>query len=476
MIFSQADFIPVVPEMFILGMTCIILLVGLYLPKRHITYGLTQLTLVGAAYLSYRLYSDITVFTFNKMFMLDQVASLCKLLVYVMSSFAFLYACIYNQQRDIAENEYQVLGLFSVLGMLVMISAHHFLTLFLGIELLSLPLYAMSAMWRTSGTASEAAMKYFVMGALSSGMLLYGLSMLYGATGSLHFNPITADVMVQHKLMLSVGLVFVMAGLAFKLGAAPFHLWAPDVYEGAPTSTVLFLSAAPKIAVFAIIYHLLISIFSSLHLQWQQILIVVAILSMSLGNIVAIAQSNLKRMLAYSAIAHMGYMLLGTIAGTAQGYSASLFYITVYALMSMGALGVLILLSKQGFEVENFEDLRGLNTRNPGLAFIMLIMMFSMAGIPPTVGFFAKLGVLQALINQDIIWLAALALVFSIIGAYYYLRVIKMMYFDEPVNNQQIVISNDLHLAISLNGLLILGLGVFPSSLIEVCQRAFVSV
>lgn len=474
MSFTLTHLIPVMPELFILGMTCVILLLGLYLPKQRLTYWLSQLTLLVATILSIQLFSAPTILAFNEMFILDKAATLCKIFIYIMSAFAFLYARQYNHERVIAENEYYILGLFAVLGMMIMVSANNLLIIFLGIELLSLSLYAMAAMWRTSGQASEAAMKYFVMGALASGMLLYGLSMLYGATGSLAITQIAQNTInYQHNLIFAFGLVFITAGLAFKLGAAPFHLWAPDVYQGAPTSTVLFLSAAPKIAVFAIIFRILANALPNLYVEWQQLMIAVAVLSMALGNIIAIAQSSLKRMLAYSAIAHMGYMSLGIIAGTADGYSAALFYIASYALMSLGALGILILLSKQHIEIEHFNDLRGLNERNPWIAFMMLIIMFSMAGIPISVGFFAKLGVLQALVSQHIIWLAALALVFSIIGAYYYLRVVKMMYFDAAENSQAFVVSKDLQLTLTINGLLVLGLGMFPGGLIEICRSAF---
>lgn len=468
------NLVPVIPELFLLSMACIILLAGLYFPKLKLSYGLTQLTLIVSAVLSFSLFAKPSVVAFHGMFILDKMAGFGKIVIDLMAAFAFIYARRYNQERDIPEHEYYVLGLFAVLGMMVMVSAYNFLTLFLGIELLSLPLYAMAAMQRSSGTAAEAAMKYFVMGSLASGMLLYGLSMLYGATGSLALNQVASHVLAgSSNQIFAFGVVFVIAGLAFKLGAAPFHLWAPDVYQGAPTSTVLFLSAAPKVAVFAVTFRLLATALPNLFHDWQQLLIIVAVLSMALGNIIAIVQSSLKRMLAYSAIAHMGYMSLGLIAGTIEGYGAALFYITSYAIMSMGALGTLILLSKQGLEIEQFDDLRGLNARNPWLAFMMLIIMFSMAGIPPTVGFFAKLGVLEALIRQNIIWLAALALVFAIIGAYYYLRVIKMMYFDEPEQTAAVTIDNNLRWTLSLNGLLVLGLGIFPSALIEICRGVF---
>ncbi|CAM4408730.1 MAG: NADH-quinone oxidoreductase subunit N [Legionellaceae bacterium] len=472
MLFSQNHFIPVIPELFLLGMVCIILIQGLFFKKT--AYFLSQLTLLLLACLTIKLSYLPTTYAFNHMFVLDKVASLSKLFIYLMTSFAFWLARRYNDERKIAENEYIVLGLFSVLGMMIMVSASNFLSLFLGIELLSLPLYAMVAMHRTSAIASEAAMKYFIMGSLASGLFLYGLSLLYGATGTLNLQDIIHLTQTTNKLLLSFSLIFIIASLCFKLGVAPFHFWAPDVYEGAPTSTVLFLSAAPKIAVFVITFRILGNAFLHLYNDWQGIIITVAILSMAIGNIIAIAQSNLKRMLAYSSIAHMGYMSLGIIAATPNGFSASFFYVTAYALMSITALGTLILMSQKGKELDHFNDLRGLNIRNPWLAFMMLIVMFSMAGIPVSIGFFAKLGVLQALITQNMIGLAALALIFSIIGAYYYLRVVKIMYFDKPEEKSPIIISKDLQLILSITGLLILGLGIFPNALLELCRYVFI--
>ena len=484
MTFELSQFLPASAEIFLLIMSCIVLLSDVFVEKRHpgICYGLTQLTLIGAALITAWLWLNVArytpVVTLSGMFVLDPLASLTKLLVYVTSSFAFLYARRYNEERQIPSGDYCILGLFAILGMIVTISAHSLLVLFMGLELLSLPIYAMVAMWRSSQDSSEAAMKYFVMGALASGMLLYGMSMLYGATKSLDISIIAHAVSnmasAQHSLILVFGLVFIVAGLAFKFGAAPFHLWAPDVYEGAPTSTVLFLGSAPKIAILVLAARLLIDAMPSLHVQWQQLLMFLAIVSIGLGNIVAIAQNNIKRMLAYSSIAHMGYMSLGLLSGTTIGYGAATFYMMAYMLMSMGAFGGLLLLSRKGFESNQIEDLRGLNTRNPWLAFMMLLILFSMAGIPPSVGFFAKLGVLQALVGIHMTWLAVLAIAFSVIGSYYYIRIVKVMYFDEPVDNTPIVNSADARLAISLNGLIVLGLGIFPGALMDICRQAFI--
>jgi NADH-quinone oxidoreductase subunit N len=463
------------PEICVLAMASLVLITGLFSSGR-LVYVLAQLTVLGAAVFTLLQYAYPSLTAFDHMFIADKLANLSKLFIYLTTFFAFQYARKYIQQRAMPESEYYVLGLFSMLGMMVLVSAGNFLTLFLGVELLSLPLYAMVALWRHSPTGSEAAIKYFVMGALASAMLLYGFSMLYGATHSLNIANVAKAIAVmppQQNLIVLFGLVFVVAGLVFKFGAAPFHLWVPDVYQGAPTCVTLFIGSAPKIAALAMTFRLLVDAMPHLAGQWQQLLLLVAIVSMALGNIVAISQQNLKRMLAYSAIAHMGYMSLGLLAATPNGYAAALFYMLVYAVMSMGAFGTLVLMSKAGFDAELFEDLRGLNARNPWLAFMMLVIMFSMAGIPPAVGFFAKMGVLDALIQVHLVWLAVLALLFAIIGAYYYLRVVKMMYFEEPDEVAPVVASREMWVAISLNGFLVLGLGIFPSTLIQVCRSVF---
>ncbi|HLA75780.1 MAG TPA: NADH-quinone oxidoreductase subunit NuoN, partial [Gammaproteobacteria bacterium] len=367
---------------------------------------------------------------------------------------------------------------FAVLGMMVMVSAHSLLTIYLGLELMSLSLYAMVALQRDSATASEAAMKYFVLGALSSGLLLYGMSMLYGATGSLDISKINEFVSQSGNqtpngnIVLIFGLVFVLIGIVFKLGAAPFHMWIPDVYHGAPTSVTLFVASAPKIAAFAMLMRLLVDGLGDLHGEWQGMVVILAILSMAVGNIIAIAQANLKRMLAYSTISHVGFLLLGILSGTQIGYSAAMFYIIVYSLMGVGGFGMIIFLSRAGFEADKLDDFKGLNVRSPWFAFMMLILMFSMAGVPPTVGFYAKLSVLQAVIEADYVWLAALAVLFSVIGAFYYLRIIKLMYFDEPEDKQPLAAGFDMQVLMSANGLVILALGIFPSALLSLCAMA----
>lgn len=472
---------PAAPEIFLLIMTCVIMLVDLFVKQRHqlLTYVLTQLTLIVTAILVIRLYASPITTIFAGNFVWDPIAGILKIFILGTSLFAFVYARDYINTREIPRGEYYLLGLFSVLGMLVLVSAYSFLTVFLGLELVSLPLYALVALQRNSALSAEAAMKYFVMGALASGMLLYGLSLLYGATHSLAVTDIAKAIAIApiwQQLILISGLIFVIAGIAFKLGAAPFHVWVPDVYQGAPTSVTLFVGSAPKIAAIGMAIRLLVDSMPGLVSYWQEIFIVISILSFAFGNLVAIAQSNLKRMLAYSAIAHIGYTSLGLAAGTPEGYAMAVFYIIIYAIMSLGAFAMLVLLSKAGVEVENINDLRGLNARSPWLAFMMLLIMFSMAGIPPTVGFIAKLGVLEALIAVHMIWLATIALLFAIIGAYYYLNVVKVMYFEEPEHVVPVVSAWDIRIAISINGLLLLGLGLFPSGLIQLCRTAFLVV
>lgn len=475
---TTINLIPLLPEIFVTTMTCIVLLADLFLTKnrQQWVYYLAQLTLVGAAGLTIYYYSVPKTFALHDLFVHDQIASLLKIFIYICSFLAFLYARDYVRVRHMMQGEYYILGLLSVLGMMVLVSANNFIVLYLGLELLSLPLYAMIALKRDSEMGAEAAMKYFVTGAMASGMLLYGLSMLYGATGSLDIMQVANAVSMQvdtNKIILVLGVVFLLAGIAFKFGAAPFHMWAPDVYDGAPTSVTLFLGSAPKIAALGMTVRLLVIALPVLLVEWQQVLIVVAILSITIGNVVAIVQNNIKRLLAYSSIAHMGYMLLGLIAGSNEGYAATTFYMLNYALMAAAAFAVIVMMSRQGFEASDINDYRGLNNRSPWLAFMMLIVMFSMAGIPPTVGFFAKVGVLEALVSSHMVWLAAFAIAMAVIGSYYYLRIVKVMYFDEPVDNTAIVSSPDVRIAISINALALLILGLFPTSLIQICRSAF---
>ncbi len=466
---------PALPEIFVFSMACVILMADVFLSekRRFISCGLALVTLVGAALLTINGFGAGGV-AFHGMFVGDALADTLKLAIYLVVFFVLVYSRDYLNSRDMYKGEYFVLALFAVTGMMIMVSAAHFLTLYLGLELLSLSLYAMVAFQRDSAPATEAAMKYFVLGALASGMLLYGMSMLYGATGSLDISVVHKAItgMSPDNMILIFGLVFVIVGLAFKLGVAPFHMWAPDVYHGAPTSVTVFLGTAPKLAAFAMLMRLLVGGLEGLAPHWQQMLVIMAILSLATGNIIAIAQTNIKRMLAYSTIAHMGFFLLGMLAAGPNGYASAMFYMLIYVVMSLGAFGMVILLSRQGFEADNLDDFKGLNQRSPWLAFLMLLLMFSMAGVPPTVGFYAKLLVLQAVIDAGFLWLAAVAVLFSVIGAFYYLRVVKLMYFDKPTDNAQILGGTDMRALLSVNALALLLITPWIGTLMDLCTRA----
>jgi len=466
---------PAYPELFLLTMACVILIADLFVSdgRRLVTYGLTQATLAGCAILTYFTATGEPVYTFSGMFVDDLMSDVLKMMVYVAVAVMLVYSRGYLQARGLFRGELLVLVLFATLGMMVMISANHLLTLYLGLELLSLSLYALVALQRDSAASTEAAMKYFVLGALASGMLLYGMSMLYGATATLEITRL-AEIIAGGSApgpVLVFGMVFVVAGLCFKLGAAPFHMWVPDVYHGAPTAIALFVSSAPKLAAFAFVMRLLPQALGADQLveHWQQMLAVAAVLSLIIGNVTAIAQTNIKRMLAYSTISHMAFLLLAVLAGDLNGYGAGMFYVAVYVLMNMGAFGVLLLLSRSGFEAENLDDLKGLNQRSPWYAFMMLLLMFSMAGIPPTAGFYAKLVVLQAVLNAGLLWLVVLAVLMSLVGAFYYLRIVKLMYFDEPADRAPVSATADARFVLSLNGLAVLALGLLPQPLLALC-------
>ena len=473
MAFEIPNFTPALPEIFVLTMICIVLVVDLFLTdkNRSITYLLSQATLLGAAILTVVVQSAVPEFTFSGMFVNDSMGTVLKLFIYLSTAVVFIYSRDYLIERDLFKGEFFVLALFAVLGMMIMVSANNLLTIYLGLEVLSLAMYALVALNRDSSVSSEAAMKYFVLGAIASGMLLYGMSMLYGATGSLDHTEIASFVSQgsTDDIVLKFALVFIVIGLAFKLGAVPFHMWVPDVYHGAPTAITLFISTAPKIAAFAMLMRLLVEGLGGLLVHWQDMLIIIAVLSIIAGNVIAIAQTNLKRMLAYSTISHVGFLMLGIIAGTSEGYSAGMFYVIVYALMSLAAFGMIILLSRNGFEADTLDDFKGLNQRSPWFAFMMLITLFSMAGVPPTVGFYAKLAVLSAVVEIGLVWLAVVAVVFSVIGAFYYLRVIKFMYFDKAVDSAPIASAYDMRAVMSANGIIILLLGIYPTGLIALC-------
>ena len=489
--FVLPDMLPAAAEIFLLGMACIVLVVDVYLPERfrRFTYQLSQASLAGAALLVLATFPDTQATTFEGAFVADPMAAVLKVFILVVSGFGLFYSRVHLEARRLMRGEYFVLGLFAVLGMLVLVSAGSFLTLYLGLELLSLSLYAMVALDRESRLASEAAMKYFVLGALASGMLLYGISMIYGSTGSLGFGAVAESVGAAAtsvagsgvgseaaattgsgmRLTLVLGLVFVVVGVAFKLGAVPFHMWVPDVYEGAATPVTLFIGTAPKIAAFGMLMRALVEGLGALQADWSQMLVVLAVLSMGAGNVIALAQTNIKRMLAYSTIAHVGFIFVGVVSGTAAGYAASMFYVLTYALMALGGFAMVIWLGSAGEEADRLEDFRGLNERNPWFAFMMLILMLSMAGMPPFVGFWAKWSVLREVVASGMTWLAVVAVLFSVVGLFYYLRVVRLMYFDSPEEKAPVSSLADMRVVVSVNALAILALGIYPGALLRLC-------
>jgi NADH-quinone oxidoreductase subunit N len=470
---TMLDLAPAWAEIFVLSAACVILLVDVFLSDRHkwVSYSLCMLTLAGAAYITATHGVTGRVTTFSGMFVADPMANLLKLFTYASVAVTFLYSREYLTRRGLFKGEYYLLALFAMLGVMVIISAGSLLTLYLGIELLSLSLYAMVAFDRDSGIAAESAMKYFVLGAIASGALLYGMSILYGVTGTLRLDDLAIAVreIGPQNLGLVFALAFLIVGVAFKFGAVPFHMWLPDVYHGAPTPVTAFLTSAPKVASFALAIRLLAEGLADMHDGWRDMLIVLSVLSMGVGNLVAIAQSNLKRMLAYSTISHVGFILLGILAGTTAGYQASLYYTITYVIMAVGSFGMILLLSREGFEADRLDDFKGLNRRSPWFAGIMLMLMFSTAGVPPFVGFWAKIGVISAVLDVGYTWLAAVAVLFSVIGAFYYLRVVKLMYFDEPEGDAMPNAGVAMRAVLSANGLAVLALGIFPAALIQLC-------
>jgi len=476
MSFEIPQFLPAIPELFLLGMICFILVVDVFLSDAHrlVTYWLSLASVAGTAWLTVAVAQQGSLLTFGGMFVNDAMGNVLKLFTYLTVAVVFIYSRDYLRDRGLFKGEYYILGLTALLGMMIMISAHNMLVVYLGLELNSLSLYAMVALDRESPTASEAAMKYFVLGAIASGILLYGMSLLYGATGTLDITGLGVRIAANpgSNIATLFALGFVVVGLCFKLGAVPFHMWVPDVYEGAPTSVTLFVGSAPEIASFALFMRLLVEGLGGLHSQWQPLLIAVSLLSMAIGAIVAIAQTNLKRMLAYSTIGHMGFLLLGILAGTGTGYQAAMFYTLSYVVMATCGFGMILLLSRKGFESDRLDDFKGLNERSPWFAGMMLVVMFSLAGVPPFVGFFAKLYVLRAVIDAGLTWVAIAAVIFSIISAFYYLRIVKLMYFDRaPANAKSLKAEFDLRWLLSGNGLAILLLGVLPGPLMALCAR-----
>ena len=474
-----ADLALLAPELFLLGATCVLLLIDLFLSeqRRGLVHFLALLVLAGTAILTLRngVSTAVETTAFNGMFVRDGVADTLKAFILLVTGAAFVYAKPYLIDRGLFKGEFYMLCLFSVLGMMVLVSAGNLLTIYLGLELQALSAYALVALHRDNRLASEAAMKYFVLGALASGMLLYGFSMIYGATGSMDLAQVhaAAGALQGERTLLLFGLVFAVVGIAFKFGAAPFHMWVPDVYHGAPTAITLFIGSAPKLAAFGMAYRLLEDGAGVLDAEWRIMIGWLAVLSLAIGNVIAIAQTNLKRMLAYSTISHVGFLFLGLSAGTPQGYAAAMFYAITYALMAVAAFGSIILLARKGFEAEEIDDFRGLNRRHPWYALLVLCVMASLAGVPPFLGFWSKLVVLQAAVQGGMLWLAIVAVVFAVIGAYYYLRVVKVMYFDQPVEDALPGRRDpQVKALLTVNALLLLVLGLFWSPLIALCERA----
>ncbi|HET9680025.1 MAG TPA: NADH-quinone oxidoreductase subunit NuoN [Gammaproteobacteria bacterium] len=471
------DLLLVLPEIFLASMACIILVVDLFLrdKQRVITYWLTLGTLAGAAFLTMRLFSAPELLAFSGTVIADDLGNVLKMAAYLTTAVVFVYSHDYLRQRNLFKGEYFVLGLFGLLGIMIMISAHSFLTIYLGLELMSLCIYALVAFNRDSLVASEAAIKYFVLGALASGLLLYGLSFLYGITGSLDIGEVGQAIAAGGDI--GVGLILalslVVAALCFKFGAVPFHMWIPDVYHGAPNAVTLYIASVPKLASFALFIRLLAEGLPAMQETWAVMLMVMSVLSMAVGAYVAIMQTNMKRLLAYSTIGHVGYILLGILAGTPEGYTAALYYTLAYVLMAAAGFGVVLLLSREGFEADRLDDYKGLNQRHPWFAAIMLFVMFSMAGVPPFIGFWAKLEVLWAVLGAGYIWLAVVAMAFAIISAFYYLRIVKLMYFDNTEVETPITANRGMQFVLSANGLALLFLGIFPAGLMALCASVF---
>src|SRR6202522_184945 len=465
------------PEIFLGLAACAILMLDLLLndAQRRWTGVLAVISLGLTAVLVAVQPVSMKIVALGGLFELDRMAQILKIVTLLAVAAVFVYSTDYLKRRAIFKGEYFVLGLFATVGGMVLISAGSLITLYLGLELMSLCLYAMVAFDRDSGIAAESAIKYFVLGSMASGTLLYGMSIVYGVTGSLELAEIATAVRsagIGDNIGLLFGIAFLIVGIGFKFGAVPFHMWIPDVYEGSPTCVTVFIGTASKLAAFALAMRLLPEALAGSQVDWSQMLVVLAVLSMAIGNIVAIAQSNLKRMLAYSTISHVGYVLLGILSGTAQGYQASMFYMISYVIVAAGAFGMILLLARQGFESDKIVDFRGLNARSPWFAGMMAILMFSLAGLPPFIGFWAKLGVIQAVLGVDYTWLAVVAVLFSVVGAFFYLRIVKLMYFDDPTETTSIGGSVLMRAVLSVNALLVFGLGVIPGQVLELCQRA----
>lgn len=462
------------PEIVLLSLACVVLVVDLFLSKstRIITYLLSQFALVATG-VCCCLPMTGNMLAFNGQFVADPFSTVLKMVILILVFLVLLYSRAYTRDKAIPFGEFHALTLFSTLGMMILVSSQSLLMVYLGLELLSLPLYALVALRRDAPLSAEAGMKYFIMGALASGMLLYGMSLLFGLSGSIQLNEISVFLQNAQGIPHTVGLfalAFIIVGVGFKLGAAPFHMWIPDIYQGAPTSVTLLVASAPKIAAFGMAYRLLNETLFTFVQEWSHILIALAILSLALGNIIALVQTNVKRLFAYSTIAHIGYLFLGILIAPKVGYAPSLYYIIVYAIVATAGFGVLLLLSQQQAEAQTFDDLKGLAQRSPWLAFIMLLVAFSLAGVPPTVGFYAKFMILSALVDGGMTWLAGVAVFFSVIGAFYYLKLVRVMYFEAPEVPFAVGGGIDFRIALSVNGIAVLGLGLFPAPLFMICQ------
>jgi len=467
------EFSVAAPEITLLILICVVLIADLFVKdeQRVVTFWLSMASLVVTAGALMATAPQSAVLLFDGSYVSDALSQVMKLAAIGVVALSFYYARDYLKQNDLLKGEFFLLGLFGLLGIMIMISANSLLTIYLGLETLSLALYALVAFDRKSASAAESAMKYFVLGAIASGSLLYGISWIYGLTGSLQFHEIAAAVRSGDAsgTPLYFGLVFITVGIAFKFGAVPFHMWLPDVYQGARTPVTLYIAAAPKLAALALVMRILVDGLGDLHGVWQGMVMVLAVLSLLIGNIVAIAQTNIKRMLGYSAIAHVGFILMAVFTGTEQGYAAALFYTLTYVVMAAGAFGMVILLSRKGFEAEHLADFKGLNARSPWFALMMLFFMFGMAGVPPWVGFFAKLNVISAVLDAGFPGLAVLLVLAAVVGGYYYLRVIWYMYFDAAEDKSVFQAELDTRLVLSLNGVAVLGLGILPGWLMALC-------
>jgi NADH-quinone oxidoreductase subunit N len=473
--FSWASLQPALPEMYLTGAICLLLLVDVFAgeKRKYVAPTFTLVLLAVGALITF-MYANVSgrVLLFGESYVADPLAVMLKLFGFLTIALALLYSREYLDRRGMMRGEYYVLSLTSLLGIFVLVSANSLLTVYIGVELMSLSLYAMVAFDRENATSAESAMKYFLLGAIASGILLYGMSLIYGLTGTLKLDDLAAIATGEPSLGVILGLVFLVVAVAFKFGAVPFHMWVPDVYTGAPTGVTLFLSTVPKIASFALAFRLLAHGMGSVGDAWQDMLAPLAVLSMALGNIVAIAQSNLKRMLAYSAVGNVGFILLGFVAGTAAGYQAALYYTVAYVIMTLGSFGVLVLASRAGFEAEDLDQFKGLHKRDPLLALVMMFLMFSTAGIPPFIGFWAKFTIFQALWLSGHYWLILIGAAVSVIGVFYYLRIVKLMYFDAPGDLPAGPSGNvGVRAVLALNGLAVLALGIAPNALIQLCAR-----